>query len=125
MKLNKQKSLRAVKWIAIFLAGLAFGWLALAQGITTTTVAGTVYLANGQPGSGTLTVSWPAFTTAASQAVAAGSLQVTLLQMSSSTAINSPGRHRPPPPVASSPTRTASTPGSTLTSSTREITPRV
>ena len=87
MKLNKQKSLRAVKWIAIFLAGLAFGWLALAQGITTTTVAGTVYLANGQPGSGTLTVSWPAFTTAASQAVAAGSLQVSIASSAGSPTV--------------------------------------
>jgi len=35
-----------------------------AQGVRTTTVQGTVYLANGQPGAGTLTVRWPAFTTA-------------------------------------------------------------
>ena len=38
--------------------------VALAQGISTTTVQGTVYLANGSPGSGTLQLSWPAFTTA-------------------------------------------------------------
>ena len=43
-----------------------------APGFTTTTVQGTVYQANGQPGSGTLQVSWPAFTTANNQAVAAG-----------------------------------------------------
>ncbi len=49
-----------------------------AQGVTTTTVQGTVYLANGQPGSGTLTISWPAFTTAAGQAVAADSTTVTI-----------------------------------------------
>ncbi|MBS1806353.1 MAG: hypothetical protein JST28_23665 [Acidobacteria bacterium] len=47
---------------------------ALAQLISTTTVQGTVYLANGSPGSGTLQVSWPAFTTASNQAVAAGRL---------------------------------------------------
>ena len=52
---------------------LAFG-LAMAasgQAVGTTTVQGTVYLANGQPGGGTLTVSWPEFTTAAGQMVAA------------------------------------------------------
>ena len=49
-----------------------------AQGVTTTTVQGTVYLANGRPGSGTLTVRWPAFTTATGQAVAANSLSVTI-----------------------------------------------
>ena len=32
--------------------------------VTTTTVQGTVYLANGQPGSGMLHVSWPGFTSA-------------------------------------------------------------
>ena len=43
-----------------------------AQTVTTTTVQGTVYLANGAPGSGTLLVSWPAFTTTTNLAVAAG-----------------------------------------------------
>ena len=47
------------------------GWIA-AQTVTTTTVQGTVYLANGAPGSGTLLVSWPAFMTTTNQAVAAG-----------------------------------------------------
>ena len=51
---------------------LALG--AFAQTIGTTTVQGTVYLANGSPGSGTLQVSWPAFTTASNQAVAAGKM---------------------------------------------------
>jgi hypothetical protein len=45
-----------------------------AQGVSTTTVQGTVYLANGKPGAGTLAVRWPAFTTASGQAVAAGSI---------------------------------------------------
>ena len=45
-----------------------------AQGVGTTTVEGTVYLADGRAGSGTLLARWPAFTTAAGQAVAAGSL---------------------------------------------------
>jgi hypothetical protein len=47
---------------------------ACAQGVGTTTVQGTVYLANGKPGTGTLAVRWPAFTTASGQAVAAGSI---------------------------------------------------
>ena len=60
---------------------LAMGlWMrsAGAQGVGTTTVQGTVYLANGQPGGGTLTVRWPAFTTASGQAVAADSLTVAI-----------------------------------------------
>ena len=44
-----------------------------AQTVTTTTVQGTVYQANGSPESGTVLVSWPAFTTAAGLQVAAGS----------------------------------------------------
>jgi hypothetical protein len=51
---------------------------ARAQGFTTTTVQGTVYLANGHPGSGSLQVSWPAFTTANNQAVTAGRMNVTI-----------------------------------------------
>ena len=46
------------------------------QAINTTTVQGTVYLANGQPGAGTLVVSWPSFTTASGQMVAADSMNV-------------------------------------------------
>jgi hypothetical protein len=57
------------------LAGTA---IAGAQAVSTTTVQGTVYLANGQPGAGTLAISWPAFTTAAGQAIAADSTTVTI-----------------------------------------------
>jgi hypothetical protein len=46
--------------------------------VTTTTVQGTVYEANGQPASGALLISWPAFTTPADQAVAAGSTSITI-----------------------------------------------
>jgi hypothetical protein len=46
----------------------------------TTTVQGTVYLANGQPGSGMLHVSWPAFTTANGLAIVADSADVTIGQ---------------------------------------------
>ena len=70
--------LGALCWMA---AGLLVTTLALttyAQGISTTTVQGTVYLANGQPGGGTLVVSWPSFTTATGQAVTADQLTVTI-----------------------------------------------
>ncbi len=60
-------------------------WLAMAacevvwaQTVPTTTVEGTVYLADGSTAAGTLLVSWPAFTTAGNQAVAAGNLTVTI-----------------------------------------------
>jgi len=52
--------------------------VANAQAVSTTTVQGTVYLANGQVGAGTLVVSWPAFTTANGQAVTADSTTVTI-----------------------------------------------
>ena len=47
-----------------------------AQTVSTTTVQGTVYLANGQPGSGSVLVSWPAFVTAQNQAITAGTTTV-------------------------------------------------
>ncbi|WP_263350694.1 glycoside hydrolase family 55 protein [Acidicapsa acidisoli] len=62
-------------WLLTMVVG---GWRIVAQSVTTTSVQGTVYLANGAPGSGTLLVSWPAFTTAANQSVAAGSTAVTI-----------------------------------------------
>lgn len=46
--------------------------------ITTTTVQGTVYRADGSIASGALLVSWPAFSTAANQAVAAGSISTVI-----------------------------------------------
>lgn len=48
--------------------------------VGTTTVQGIVYLANGQPGSGMLHVSWPGFTTANGQAVVADSADVMIGQ---------------------------------------------
>jgi hypothetical protein len=73
----------AMSWLArtmvlATLLCLVAGRAAEAQAVATTTVQGTVYLANGQPGAGTLVVSWPAFTTAAGQAVAAGRTSVTI-----------------------------------------------
>lgn len=65
-------------WLCIEIIGIALTSGAWAQAVTTTTVQGTVYLANGSPGSGTLQVSWPAFTTASDQAIAAGKLAVNI-----------------------------------------------
>ena len=72
MKLTKIDWMRAARWIAGTLLGLACAVLACAQGVTTTTVQGTVYQANGQPGAGTVLISWPSFTTAGGSLVAAG-----------------------------------------------------
>ncbi len=62
---------------ALFGGGIT-GQQLWAQAITTTTVQGTVYLASGAPASGTLIISWPSFTTAAGQSVAADSTTVTI-----------------------------------------------
>jgi hypothetical protein len=50
----------------------------VAQNPPLTMVADTVYQANGQPAQGVLLISWPEFTTAGGQAVAAGETTVTL-----------------------------------------------
>jgi hypothetical protein len=50
----------------------------VAQAPGTTAVTGTVYLANGQPGAGTLVLNWPTFTTAAGQLVVADSISATI-----------------------------------------------
>jgi len=76
MKLMNHEWLRAGRrmglfWLTMGLMGL--GIEAQAQSVSTTTVQGTVYLANGQPGTGTLVLSWPSFTTASGQLVAADS----------------------------------------------------
>src|SRR5579871_5223764 len=75
MSLLRIQSIRIVKVVVVCLVCLA---AALAQSVGTTTVQGTVYLANGSPGSGTLQLSWPAFTTASGQAVAAGKITTTI-----------------------------------------------
>ena len=49
-----------------------------AQTLPTTTISDTVYRADGTPAGGTLLISWPEFTTAANEAVAAGNTSVTL-----------------------------------------------
>ena len=64
--------------LGLCLMGMVLGRGAYAQAISTTTVQGTVFLANGQAGAGTLDVSWPAFTTANNQAITAGRMTVTI-----------------------------------------------
>ncbi|HEV2714766.1 MAG TPA: hypothetical protein VGU64_05840, partial [Terriglobales bacterium] len=56
------------------LAGLA----SQAQSPGTTTISDTVYRADGTPAAGTLLISWPTFSTASGQAVAAGTKSVAL-----------------------------------------------
>ena len=80
MKLTKDEWFGAGRrmGLGLCLMVMALGVVANAQAVSTTTVQGTVYLANGQAGSGTLVVSWPAFTTANGQAIAADSTTVTI-----------------------------------------------
>jgi hypothetical protein len=72
MSLLRQDYVRTVKVLSVCLAWMAMAVVALTQTVSTTTVQGTVYTANGAPGSGVLQLSWPAFTTASGQTVAAG-----------------------------------------------------
>src|SRR5579859_5553592 len=78
MSLLRTQIIRAATVLGVCLACLAIAVAALAQSVSTTTVQGTVYQANGSPGSGTLQLSWPAFTTAAGQAIAAGNITATI-----------------------------------------------
>jgi len=78
MSLIRSHFIHAAKAWGVCIVWAALGFLAPAQAISTTTVQGTVYLANGAPGSGTLQLSWPAFTTASNQAVAADKLTVNI-----------------------------------------------
>jgi hypothetical protein len=78
MSLLRNQSICATKVLVACLAWMAMAAVALAQTISTTTVQGTVYAANGSPGSGTLQLIWPAFTTASGGAVAAGKTTATI-----------------------------------------------
>jgi trimeric autotransporter adhesin len=62
----------------LFLCLLISAALTWAQSVQLTTVSDTVFRADGTPAGGTLLISWPAFTTASGQAVAAGNTSVTL-----------------------------------------------
>src|SRR5450755_3796061 len=65
--------------LAVSIMALSMGTQAHAQApVTTTTVQGIVYRADGSVAAGTLIVNWPAFSTAAGQAVAAGNVTVTI-----------------------------------------------
>lgn len=72
--------------IAVFCRPLRrlFLWLIVApcvvwgQSLPLTTINDVVYLADGMPAQGVLLISWPEFTTASGQAVAAGTTSVTL-----------------------------------------------
>lgn len=63
--------------LAIILLAAMLSANGLAQ-MSTTTVQGTMYRADGTAASGTLLISWPAFTTAQNQAVAAGALNAAI-----------------------------------------------
>lgn len=79
MSLIRIQPIRTARVLGVSLA--VWIWLALsvlAQSVSTTTVQGTVYQADGRPGSGTLQISWPAFTTASNQIVAAGKTAATI-----------------------------------------------
>jgi len=68
---------RLFYWAVIFAA--SFVMPAAAQsGPALTTIADTVYRADGTPAQGTLVITWPAFSTSGGQAVAAGENTVTL-----------------------------------------------
>ncbi|HET7439655.1 MAG TPA: hypothetical protein VFJ47_00005, partial [Terriglobales bacterium] len=64
-------------FIALVWAWMVTGWSAGANP-PTTTVADTVYRADGTPASGTLLISWPAFTTGSGQPIGAGTTSVKL-----------------------------------------------
>ena len=78
MRLANNRWLRKARLAVFCLAAFHLGMAANGQAVGTTTVQGTVYLANGQPGGGTLTVSWPTFTTSAGQLVAADQTSVSI-----------------------------------------------
>src|SRR5271168_278317 len=61
--------------LAIVVAWLGVSW---GQSPSTTTISDTVYRADGTLAGGTLLISWPTFSTAAGQSVAAGTKSVTL-----------------------------------------------
>jgi hypothetical protein len=64
-------------WILIGILLAAFSLAAPAQ-IATTQVTDTIYHADGTPATGTVLISWPAFTTAAGESVPSGSTSATI-----------------------------------------------
>src|SRR5579862_50360 len=72
---KRWQMLACIAGIAIMLAFLP---VPVNAQVATTTVQGTVYRADGGAATGTVLISWPAFSTAASQAVAAGTKTATV-----------------------------------------------
>jgi hypothetical protein len=64
-------------WMLIGVLLAAWSAAATAQ-VTTTQVADTIYHADGTPATGTVLLSWPAFTTASGQSIPGGSASVTI-----------------------------------------------
>ena len=64
--------------LVTLLVAVATGWSSGVAQVPTTTVQDTVYLADGSPASGTVVVSWDAFTTSAGAAVAASSVSAAI-----------------------------------------------
>jgi hypothetical protein len=75
---RQMRQIPVVVVVAMAALGMAFARAASAQAPSTTTVQGTVYLANGHVGSGTLRLSWPSFTAANGQSVVAGTMTATI-----------------------------------------------
>lgn len=73
---------RLFYWALVMMAASGFGLPASGfsgdKGVATTTVADTIYMADGSTASGSLIITWPAFVTADGSAVAAGTTSVTL-----------------------------------------------
>ena len=83
MRAEKRNLIRAARF-ASWDIGIGFALILMAipgrawSQVSTTAVQGTVYRADGTLAQGTVIVSWPAFSTAANQAIAAGSLTVSI-----------------------------------------------
>jgi hypothetical protein len=70
---------RLFYWVVMaVILSMGLGDQMAAAGPVMTTINDTVYTATGEPATGTLIITWPAFTTSAGQPVAAGSTTVTL-----------------------------------------------
>lgn len=75
---KRTRALVRAGWTALGVLTLAAMLPIAAAQMSVTTVQGTIYRADGSAASGTALISWPAFSTAQNQAVAAGSLSATI-----------------------------------------------
>ncbi len=69
---------RLFYWVTVVIAVLCVGFPVASAAQTTTTIADTVYLADGTTASGVLIITWPSFVTSSGTAVAGGATNVTL-----------------------------------------------